>query len=142
MNNYKSKLTTLHASLYCSLAFSFHVAAQTDGLGRNRMDTTEEVFQFADLDRNNNINSEERDRLRAAFQVRSDLSILDQNQNGKLDREEIDQLEAGRKNNPKKDRDETAKEIKKQWKELAEKGRKEAVKDGKKKNDKKKKKNN
>lgn len=65
-------------------------------LGRDRLDTASEIFLWADVNQNNNINSEERDRLRLAFQVRSDFQILDLNQNGRLDREEIDMLEKGR----------------------------------------------
>lgn len=70
------------------------------------MENFSEIFRFADTDRNNNIDSRERDRLKSAFRIRSDLRILDTNRNGRLDREEINQLEKGRKKkkDPRKSR--------------------------------------
>ena len=67
-----------------------------------RLDSPEEIFRAADLDRNNNLNGEERDRLRLAFAGRPDLRILDVNRNGKLEREEIDLLEQDRVKKKKK----------------------------------------
>ncbi len=71
----------------------------------DRVTSFEEIFRKADLDRNNNLNGVERDKLRLAFSGRPDLRILDQNQNGKLDREEIDFLEKDRVKKTKKKKD-------------------------------------
>ena len=69
----------------------------------DRLESLQEIFRAADRDRNNNLNMEERDALRAAFVARPDLQILDLNGNRKLDREELDYLEKDRVKKPKKD---------------------------------------
>ena len=79
------------------LSAAFTLPATAGGWSSRRLQTTQEIFAFADTDRNNNLNSIERDRLRALFPQRTDLWILDRNGNRKLDREELDALEKGRK---------------------------------------------
>ncbi len=97
---FPTKILALLLTLVASLLTPTAVTARE--LGRNFLSNHEEIFDWADADKNNNINSEERDRLRYAFGVRGDLRILDVNNNGKLDREEINALEAGRQKIEKK----------------------------------------
>ena len=57
------------------------------------LDNAREIFLATDVNGNNDLDRGERDRLRAAFKIRSDLRILDTNGNGRLEREEIDAME-------------------------------------------------
>jgi hypothetical protein len=76
---------------------AFTLLATAGGWSLRRLQTTQEIFAFVDTDRNNNLNSIERDRLWALFPQRTDLWILDRNGNRRLDREELHALEKSRK---------------------------------------------
>lgn len=71
---------------------SLSVTVEAD-YASTRIETKIQVFDFADRDGNNNISPEERDLLRSAYRSRPELGIIDRNHNGRLDREEIDELE-------------------------------------------------
>ena len=85
------------------------------GWASSPLETKREVFNFADKNGDGNINPDERDELRVAFSMRSDLRIIDLNGNSDLEREEIDALEQSFKNRDKakKEKDKKKKHDKK-----------------------------
>jgi len=91
------------------------------GWASSRLESKREIFIFADKNADGNINPDERDALRAAFLIRSDLHVLDTDRNGKLNKEEIDSFEQIYRTNraekkKEKERKELRKKLEKKWK--------------------------